>query len=365
MRITDVKAIPVRIPRRYTFTSSLGTHACSENAVVQIQTNEGIVGVGEASTIWGRKGRGAADDIERVIGPALIGKDPFCLREVALAMSRLVDRSYPARAAIDMALFDILGKALSTPVYQLLGGKVRDYVTLSHSLSMGGGSQVAQQAQALAAEGYQTLKVKIGLDPEADQETVAAVRRAVGPNLKLRVDANMGWSSPEQAVHEIKQLAPFDLELVEQPLHYGDLDGMRWVRDRVDVPIMADESVWTPEDALRSIRAEAVDVINVYVAEAGGLLPALDIFAIAQAAGVPCLIGSMPEFGIGTAAQAHLALAVHHLPYACDVNGFVYHSDDIIQGSLDLADGKLYPPSGPGLGVSVDWEKVERYRVRT
>ena len=121
-----------------------------------------------------------------------------------------------------------------------------------------------------------------------------------------------------------------NLELVEQPLHFGDLEGLRFVREHVDTPIMVDESVWTPADALACIKAGAADVFNVYVSEAGGLFLASHIFAIAETARLPCIIGSMPELGIGTAAQAHLAFALRNLGYASDVNGFVYHSDDIV-----------------------------------
>ena len=146
-------------------------------------------------------------------------------------------------------------------------------------------------------------------------------------------------------------------------MHFSDLDGLCFVREHVDVPIMADESVWTPDDALACIRARAVDVFNVYVSEAGGLGPAARIFAIADAARLPCIVGSMPELGIGTAAQAHLAFAMRNLGYASDVNGFIYQSDDIIVEKLRIEDGYLYPPVGPGLGVTLDPDKVEKYRI--
>ena len=130
----------------------------------------------------------------------------------------------------------------------------------------------------------------------------------------------------------------------------------------MDTPIMADESVWTPADAMACIRAEAVDVFNVYVAEAGGIYPASQIFAIAESARLPCIIGSMPELGIGTAAQAHLAFAMRNLGYASDVNGFIYHADDIIHETFQINDGYLAPPPGPGLGVSLNRDKLEQYR---
>ena len=362
MEITRVEAIPVRVPRPTVFKSSLGTNAASENAVVEIHTDEGIVGLGEACSVWDRQGTGESDDINGLLAAALVGRDPFCINEITASMNDLLHRAFPAKSGVEMALYDIVGKALDTPVYNLLGGLVRDRVLLSHSLSMGQPEEIAAQATQLAEQGYKTLKTKVGRNPQADLATVRAVREAL-PDITLRADANMGWPNAKEAVRHIKELEPFGLELVEQPLHFTDLEGLRLVRESVDVPIMADESVWTPDDALTCIRAGAVDVFNVYVSEAGGLGPAARIFAIAEAAHLPCIIGSMPELGIGTAAQAHLAFAMCNIGYASDVNGCLYHSDDIVVESLRIEGGYVYPPSGPGLGVTLDRDKVEKYRM--
>jgi len=363
MKITSITATPVRISRPKVFTSSLGRNLYTENAVVEVQTDQGITGIGEVSSVWDRMGRGQSQDINDLLAEALTGRDPFRITEISALMESLLHRSFPAKAGIEMALYDIVGKALNTPVYNLLGGLVRERVLLSHSLSMGTPNEVATQASDLAEQGYKTLKAKIGMDPQADMKTVEAVRERIGDGITLRVDANMGWSSAKEAVRNIKALEKFNLELVEQPLHFSDLEGLYFVREHVDVPIMADESIWTPDDALVCIRARAVDVLNVYVTEAGGLGPAARIFAIADAARLPCTIGSMPELGIGTAAQAHLAFAMRKLDYASDVNGFVYQSDDLIVETLRIEDGYLYPPAGPGLGVTLDPGKVEKYRI--
>ncbi len=362
MKITKIEAIPVRMPRPHVFKSSLGSQQSSENAVIRIYTDDGPTGVGEASSIWDRRGSGESETINGLLAHVLIGEDPLCINQISARMDSLLHRSYPAKAGVEMALYDIMGKALDTPVYNLLGGQVRERVELSHSLSMGAPEAIVEQATRLAEQGYQTLKAKIGRDQQADFDVLEAIRSEVG-DITLRVDANMGWPSAKEAVRHIEELSVFDLELVEQPLHYSDIEGLRFVRERVDIPIMADESVWTPSDAMTCIRANAVDVFNVYVSEAGGLGPAAHIFAIAAAARLPCIIGSMPEMGIGTAAQAHLAFAMHNIGYASDVNGFVYHSDDIINEELRIEDGYLYPPSGPGLGVSLDEDKLEKYRI--
>lgn len=362
MKITAVRATPVRIPRPAKFTSSLGTHAASENAVVEIETDEGLMGIGEASSIWDRKGAGCADDINGLLGPLLVGRDASRIRELTDLMDAHLDRAQPAKAGIEMALWDLLGKSVDAPVYQLLGGAVRDRVELSRSLSMGPVDDVLKQAEGLVAEGYRTLKMKVGRDPASDEANLEALRGR-WPELKLRVDANMGWRNPKEAVRHIHALEAFDIELVEQPLHVSDLEGLRFVREHVEVPIMADESVWTPADAMACARAGAVDVFNVYIAEAGGIGPATRIFAIADAARLTCIIGSMPEFGTGTAAQAHVAFAMPNIGYGSDVNGFVYHEDDVVEHNLTIDDGYLLPPPGPGLGVRLDRDRLDRFRM--
>ena len=243
MKITHVEAIPVRVPRPQPFQSSLGTHQASENAVVLIHTDTGLTGLGEASSIWDRRGRGESEAINGLLADMLCGLDPRRIREIADRMNQVLHRSFPAKAGIEMALYDLVGKACGVPVYQLLGGQVRDRVLLSHSLSMGDPEAIAAQAQSLVAQGYKTLKAKIGRDLHADLAVLAAVRNAVGSEVTLRVDANMGWSSAKEAVRSIEAIADFDLELVEQPLAADDLEGLRFVRERVSLPIMADESV--------------------------------------------------------------------------------------------------------------------------
>ena len=363
MKITAVRATAVRVPRPQPFTSSLGTRAASENAVVEIETDAGIVGIGEAASIWDRRGRGAADDINGLLAEALVGRDPRQIRALSDVMdAHLAQRAAPAKAGIEMALWDIVGKALDTPVYQLLGGAVRERLALSRSLSMGTAQEVLAQAEAFVADGYGTLKMKVGRDPVSDLANLAALRQRFD-DLRLRVDANMGWPNAKTAVRCIRELEEFDIELVEQPLPERDLEGLRFVRESVDVPIMADESVWTPADAMACVHAGAADVFNIYVSEAGGIGPAARIFAIAEAARLPCIIGSMPELGIGTAAQAHLAFAMPNIGFGCDVNGLVYHADDIVDHDLRIEDGFVYPPPGPGLGVRLDPARVEKYRI--
>ena len=348
MKITHVEAIPVRVPRPQPFQSSLGTHQASENAVVLIHTDAGLTGLGEASSIWDRRGRGESEAINGLLADVLCGLDPRRIREIADRMDQLLHRSFPAKAGIEMALYDLVGKACGVPVYQLLGGQVRDRVLLSHSLSMGDPEAIAAQAQSLVAQGYKTLKAKIGRDLSADLAVLTAVRSAIGSEIVLRVDANMGWSSAKEAVRCIEAIADFDLELVEQPLAADDLEGLRFVRERVSLPIMADESVWTPADALNCVRPPSCRCLQRVRVRSWRLGMQPRAFSpLPRRRACPVSSAACPSLGIGTAAQAHLAFAMPNLGYASDVNGCVYHSGDVIREKLPIADGVHPPPIRP------------------
>ena len=276
-------------------------------------------------------------------------------------MDAALDGAEVAKAGLEMACYDVVGKALGTPVYNLLGGLVRDRVPLSFSIPFGEPGEMARFAAELAGQGYRTVKVKVGVDARRDVEAVRRVREAVGPDVRVRVDANMAWRTPKEAVGMIADMEPYRPELVEQPLQPRDLAGMAFVRRHARVPIMADESVWTPRDAMDVIRAGAADVVNVYVSESGGLLPASRTFAMCEAAGIPCMIGSMPEFGVGTAAAIHLGVAMTNLGLDSDTCGVLYHAEDCLATPLRIEAGFAYPPAGPGLGVELDMDVVKRW----
>jgi L-alanine-DL-glutamate epimerase-like enolase superfamily enzyme len=188
------------------------------------------------------------------------------------------------------------------------------------------------------------------------------VRDAIGPDVLLRVDANMGWPTPKDAIRHIKAMEPYDIHSVEQPLPPIDIDALKLVRQSVDTPIMVDESVWGPHDAWEILRAEAADILNIYVAESGGLTNASLIFRMAEVAGVPCVIGAMPELGIGTAAAVHLGVAMSNLHDPCDACGVIYHDVDIVRERFVVRDGCIWPLEGPGLGVTLDYDQLDRFR---
>lgn len=367
MKIAGVETVVVRGPRRSVYgkvhESALGPKQYSEHGIIFVSTDAGIMGAGEISTAFKKPGRLFCREVDLVLGPALIGEDPFRIAHLIKKMDALLDGSEEAKAGLEMALWDIMGKALETPIYNLLGGRVRDQIPLSYSVPFGEPEEMARFATERVQEGFKTIKVKVGCESRRDIETVRCVRQAIGPDIQLRIDANMAWRTPKEAIWMIEQVGPYHPQLIEQPLPRRDIEGMSFLRKQVAVPIMADESVWTPRDCMEVIKNEAADYINVYVSEAGGLMNASRIFAMCGSAGIPCIIGSMPEFGIGTAAAIHLGIAMSNLELDCDTCGVLYHAEDLLSAPLKICGGLAYPPSGPGLGVDINMDVVERWRI--
>lgn len=361
MKITRIETVPLRIPTQ-SITSALGTPPIYEYAVVVVHTDEGLVGLGEVSTLWDGTNEVQCAFIRRCFEPALIGLDPLAINRCLAAMDTLIEGAWPARAAVEMALFDLAGKALEVPVYRLLGGPVRESIALSRSIGWGSPDEMAAVAERAVAAGHRCVKAKVGNELRRDVAGVQAIREAIGPGVALRVDANMAWATPKAAISAIRALEPFGLHSVEQPLPIGDLDALRRVRDAVSVPIMLDESVWGPHGAWDILRAGAADMLNVYVAESGGLTNSALIFRMAAFSLVPVAIGSMPELGIGTAAAVALGVAMPNLADYNDACGSTYQVNDIVLERFEVSDGEIRPFERPGLGVTLDLDAVAQFR---
>lgn len=348
--------------------ASGGCHAASPFLLVKIHTTEGIVGLGEVSCTprWsGEDQVTAAHFIRHYLAPLVEGEDPTRIDELAPRLDRAVARNYFTKAAVEMALWDVAGKAAGVPVYRLLGGPVRDAVPTKWSVSGLEPAKAAGIASWAAGQGFRTMKVKVGIEPDADVSRVDAVRRAVGADVRLGVDANGGWEA-DTAVRVIERLYEDEVYFAEQPVPASDIFGMADVRRRIRVPVIADESVFTLQDATSVIRAEAADVLSVYIGKAGGIGAARRIVEAADAAGVACTIGSNLEMGVGSAAMIHLAMAtpgVRADAFPCDIIGPLYYEDDLLAEPLRISSGRAHAHDRPGLGVELDAEKVRRYQV--
>lgn len=375
MKITHIDVFAVRAPRKEPVksgTTAAGPVTASEFGIIRIQTDEDIEGLGEISITYPRIGFSLCHAARRLIAPRLLGLDPLAIPQAL----RLIDDtlfgelSAPyLRAAFEMALLDLVGRHHRVPVHQLLGGRARDGVPLAWGIYQKAPEDMARDAAAGLAAGFHAIKLKVGRALRDDAAAVRAVARAVGPGVPLRLDANMAWRTVPEAAAAIRvlaaeaQAAGTTIGWVEQPLGRENLDGMRLLRQQTSVPIMADESLQTLRDAYDVARAEAADVFNVYVVEAGGLLAAAEIFAFARALDIPCIIGSQAELGIGTAAAAHLGVAVPNLPYPCETFGPLRYERDIVSPGPRIERGTLYPAKGPGLGVQLDWDTLRAWQV--
>ncbi len=368
MRITSIRTTVVYGRRKRAYgrvtTTALGPADISEYALVFVETDEGIAGIGEISSVFSRRGRLLARDVDEVLAPRLIGIDPFDITRIVATMDEALWGTELAKAGVEMAMWDIVGKALGVPVYKLLGGKVRESVPLSYSIPFGEPEEMAEFAAARAKDGFRTVKVKVGQSADRDVAAVRLVREAVGDAQRVRVDANMAWRTAKEAIAIIRRMEPYAPELIEQPLPPRELDALAEIRRSVGVPIMVDESVGHPRDAMEVIRRQAADIVNVYVTESGGIQNAARTFTLCELAGLPCMIGSMPEFGIGTAAQIHLGIAMSNLKLDSDTCGVLYHEADLLRTPLRIENGHAFPPEGPGLGVEIDEAVVERWREK-
>jgi muconate cycloisomerase len=368
--ISSIQVIPLRAPRKEAVKSGLNLGdpvTASEFGVIRLETNAGLEGLGEISITFPRIGHTLCHAARRLIAPALMGKSyldiPRRLAEIDRILAGELSAPY-LRAAFEMALLDLVGKHYSIPVYHLLGGRVRDRVPLAWGIYQKSPDEMAQDALAGKAAGYQAIKLKVGRRLEDDLAAVRAVIVAVGADRPLRLDANAAWSSIAEAGRAMTALAAVaPVAWFEQPLARRNLEGLRTLRQRTALPVMVDESLQTLRDAYDVARAEAADVFNVYVVEAGGLMAAAEILAFAASLEIPCILGSQAEMGIGTAACAHLGVAAPNLPYACETFGPLRYVRDIIDPPLVFKDGYLTPPEGPGLGVHLNQDALREMSV--
>ena len=372
MKITRITATPIHVPLipELTTKTAHGEHITSPYVIVEVETDTGLLGYGEATVAprWSGETRtGCLAVIDDLIGPAILGMDP---REIAVVWQRIdgVIRFNPfTKAAVEMAIWDLAGKAENAPVHDLLGGKVRQ----SAPIKMVVGAFEVEKAVGLAQRfldwGVRTLKVKVGLDPETDIARFQAVREVAGPDVPIGLDANCGWSA-ETAPEMLETLTAFDVLFAEQPIPAGDPQALATLRQQTDIPIMADESCFTVADAIQLTRHNAADILAVYPGKHGGLTETRRITEVAREAGIVCAMGSNLELGIATAAMLHLAMAdptIDSERYPADLIGPLYHQADLITEPLNLGPEVATVPEGPGLGVELDREQLHRYREET
>ena len=348
----------MRVPLSEPLKWSGGIRESGSGLVIEVGTDEGIVGIGEAS---GPTLPAIRAIIDRELTQFVVGEDPLRIEWLLHRMEEYsrnwTGMASHAIAGVEMALYDLKGKALGVPVAELLGGVGRERVPVIGYLFIDEPEANASKAAAFVAAGHTELKLKVGRDLGQDYDTLAAIRDAVGSEVKIRIDANMNWSVPA-AIKWIRALEQFDLQFVEQPVPDFDLEGMALVRRSSGVPIAADESCTTIRSALQLLKAEACDVFVVYPSEAGGLTRASQLAAVVGAAGKWCAIGSWAELGVATLANVHLAAAASsNFPFANDTH-YPLQMKDVLTEAVQIHDGRINVPRDPGLGAALDPENM-------
>jgi len=353
LRITGVDLFQAEIPMVAPFRISLGVISEAPYLFIRINTDGGVSGWGETTPISQITGdtqainAAAAADLARLI----LGKDPLDIENRVAEMGRFLAFNSSVRAAFDLALHDIAGKAAGLPLYALLGGGKRALET-DTTIGIGEPDKMAEQAAELKRSGVPAIKVKLGTTADDDVRRIEAIRKAIGPELRLRVDANQGWDFPT-AVTVLRRLGSSGIEYCEQPIAHWDFENIKRLRARVSIPIMADESIFDHHDAFKLTAGGCCDYLNIKLAKSGGIHTALKINAVAEAAGVKCMLGCMLETRLGLTAAAHLVSARPNIRYV-DLDSFLILKGDPIVGGARWDGGTITLPDDPGIGAVVD-----------
>lgn len=352
-KITDIEIFLFDIPLTSPFRIAIGEVKAANDLLVRVRTDQGVVGLGEACPFPPITGETQATNAAaaRSIRDMLVGKDPLAIDALLREIGPIVHSNPSAVAAFDMALHDILGKVAGLPLFRLFGGTKNTFET-DITTSIDTLEKMTAESKKYADMGYQTLKVKVGLDPDEDYARLAAIRTAIGPKVTIRIDANQGWTVP-QAIYALKKMAALDIEFCEQPVLASDTAGLKSVRAQSPIAIMADEALFGPADAVKLIRAEACDTFNIKVMKAGGLLNSIRIAHIADAANMRCMVGCMLESNLALTAAAHVVASQANIVYA-DLDGNSEHVTNPIIDGMTVKAGTLTLPEKPGIGCDVD-----------
>ncbi len=353
MKITEVKLGKISVPLRVPFKTALRSVSSVEDVIVEIHTDTGAVGYGEApptGVITGDTTGAIIGAVQDHIAKSIIGRDVDDFEDVIQVVQSCIVKNTSAKAAVDMALWDLYGQLYKIPVYKLMGGAKKGIVT-DITISVNPPEEMARDAVDAINRGYDCLKVKVGANPALDVERLSAVRKAVGNDVCIRIDANQAWQ-PKEAVRILNQMQEqgLQIEFVEQPVPAHDFEGLKYVTERSYVPVLADESVFSPEDAVKIMQMGAADLVNIKLMKCGGLYNALKIVSAAEVYGVECMIGCMLEAKISVNAAVELACAKKIIT-KIDLDGPVLCKEDPILGGAVFNEKDITVSEEPGLGI--------------
>ena len=369
IHVTGVSVYITRIPVRAVHSHGIGDFAGhSHNVILRLDTDAGIVGWGDAApwAVFTGTVEANAAALHTYLRPLLIGADPFRVEWLLAQADRTVVHCTEAKAAMEMALLDIIGKALKTPVYNLLGGLVRAEIPLSFSIANPDLAADLELAQQLHRDGLRLFKIKTGFaGHREDLLRLEKLRRTIPEDAELRIDYNQGME-PWDAIRRLRDIESFKPTFIEQPIPAAYVEALAEITRAIDTPIMADEAVFTPEDAVRLVRLQAADLVSIKIMKCGGMLRGKQIAAIAGAAGIAGYGGDMFETGISHMAGAHMIAATPNISLGCEFYQAKYFLErDLLAEPFPIENGRVIVPRTPGLGIKVDEDRVKHYAVET
>ncbi len=372
-------ALPTRREHKWTgLTEPIGGYV-----LVKMTDATGNAGWGEAPALkdWGGEfgryfGESPGTTIEvitRYLAPAVKGCLPGEVGELHARMDRII-KGYPyAKAAVEFAAYDLAGRQWGLPVHRLLGGAVRKKIPVTHSIGLLGFEEAEREVAQVAREGIRTIKIKVGVDPDRDVDMVRRIRETVGPGIALCCDANQGYRTAAEAIRTYRRMEKYNLIYFEQPVE--GIEHLAEVARAIDAPVMADESAWNAHDVIQIIEKRAAQIVSIYTTKPGGLYRAMEVVAVARAAGLICNVNGSVETGIGNLVNLALAAAAPSVVLSCVVPvstpaeaqsgqvAGIYYKDDLIASPMRFADGAIELPVGAGMGIAADEAKIRRYSV--
>ncbi len=311
MKIAEIEIYAIHLPLYEPFVISYATYDYMPSIIVKITTDTGLVGYGEGVAdehVTGESWKGTFEILKNTLAPKLIGENPMNMERIHELMDAEIYGVPTAKAAIDIACYDVAGKALGVPVYNLLGGRYHEEFPITHVLSIAAPEEMAKEAEERVAAGYRSMKMKVGTNVADDVLRIQAVRERVGEDIAIRVDVNQGWVNSANTLQGLQKLQDCSLDWLEQPVRADDIDGMVEVKSKSSIPMMIDEGLRGVRDMREIIAKRAADKVNIKLMKCGGIYPATKLAHMAEMAGIECQIGSMVESSIGSAAGFHVVI---------------------------------------------------------
>jgi L-alanine-DL-glutamate epimerase-like enolase superfamily enzyme len=356
MQIRKIQAIPFAVPIRG-FADAYTGFTSSNAVLVKIYTEDDTIGYGEACAwepeFYGETLESVSSTIEKYIAPKIVGQNIFNINRILDIVDANLAKVTCVKEGIDLALHDLVGKILNVPVHTLLGGSFRDEIPVASEIGIDAPQAMAENALDVVQLGIRVIKIKGSNDMGMDVERIKAVREAVGDEIELRLDPNAAWTTIG-TIKVMQEIESCNLQLLEQPIPGWDLEGMAHIRNKIGIPLMADESIWTPQDVVKIAQYGAADLINIKIAKSCGLALAKKIEAVSESMGLPCIVGTEIEPGFSLIAKLHLAASMKVHPLASEFTELTLLKTNILKHEVQIENGCVKVPAGPGFGVELD-----------